>query len=107
MITYLPESAETVRGAALERLIRVAQALQRVRFGLTVEDLVGELEEVSGRRWSSRTVHRDLGLLQRVGVVEYRDGRARWVGEGGFFEQPATAWGLARDASTRSLEQSA
>lgn len=100
-------SAKTRRGLALERLIRIAQALQRVRFGLTTHELLDEIRDVSDRRWSLRSVYRDLQVLERVGLVEIIVGnpniptRVRWCGEGGFFEQSASAIGIASDSVAR------
>lgn len=94
-------AAETSRGISLERLIRVAQALQSERFGLLLEDLVAEISGQMGHRWHKRTIYRDVQLLSLVGLAEYDDGRCSWIGTGGFFEQPATAFSLAYDHEAR------
>jgi predicted DNA-binding transcriptional regulator YafY len=98
-------SPESRRGRAMERLIRVAQALQATRFGLSVADLVEEVRGVSQYQWHERTVLRDVELLECCGLAALVDvpgatsylRRVRWIGRGGFFEQPATAAGLAAD----------
>jgi hypothetical protein len=92
----------TIRGQAIERLIRVAQALQRVRFGASLSSIRNEVNEEMGMSYSDRTFHRDLRLLEAVRLVQLTVGpfqptTARWIGEGGFFEQPATAMRMAYD----------
>ncbi|QDU25580.1 hypothetical protein ETAA8_06500 [Anatilimnocola aggregata] len=100
MIATTPQkltAAETSRGVALERLIRVVQALQRERYGLLLDDLVAEVSEYMGRPWCHRTIRRDIQILTYVGLAEIIDCRCCWIGTGGFFEQPATAISLAAD----------
>lgn len=95
---------QTSRGIQLQRVIRVAQALQAVRFGLSLQELGEEVNGVTGHPWCARTIRRDVELLEFCGLVRFHDGRARWIGSGGFFEQPATAAGLARDCTCRIPE---
>ena len=52
--------AETQRGIAFERIVRIAQTLRGLRYGLTIEEINREISNQTGHDWHARTTHRDL-----------------------------------------------
>jgi hypothetical protein len=86
-----------------ERVLRVAQALRGLLFGLTVDQLNHEISGQTGHSWHVRTLHRDLALLEYLGVVERRGERWRWCAAGSLFDQRAEAVGQAVDWHSRRL----
>lgn len=96
-----PLAGETKRGIQFERIVRTAQALHGLRYGLTLEAVNRAVGDSTGCDWCLRTTRRDLALLFYLGVIANEGDRYRWSRAGGLFDMPAREIGVAADLASR------
>ena len=70
--------------AAVQRVLLLILILAPLRRGETLVTLIREVSDRTGRKWSDRTIRRDLHLLQRCRLVErHGEGElSRWYWRG-------------------------
>lgn len=94
----IDRSIDGDRGAAIERLLLVAELISPLRHGVRLDELAGDVCDLLGRNYNQRTIHRDCLLLERLGIIEafFRPGDQNERG------RPITRYRW-RDGHTRSM----
>lgn len=81
---FKPAGAVAVQGKSerrlgqVERILTVLGILEGSGVWMTLERMVANLQETTGRAWAERTIYRDVCLLVRLGRLETHRGRARY-----------------------------
>lgn len=75
-----PSAVDNGRHATTERVLVLIGLLSPLRYGATIDDLLGDLAD-SGHSVCERTLNRDLALLTRLGLAD-RVCRGRWLWNG-------------------------
>ncbi len=68
LIENTPNAKYVRRLAQLERTLLELEVISSRRFGCSLQELRAELYDRS-KGWSTRTLHRDLSLLQDLGFI--------------------------------------
>lgn len=72
----------------LLRLFYLAESLRGLRYGLGLADLQREVHDRMGRRWSKRSIARDLQILESLAFVERTDSQQWvWIAPGALLDQ--------------------